>query len=179
MLREFKAHMAVVTGLAGLLATSAQAQIVEINKPDVQTLACLQTSKAALEYPSRDLQMKSPGHVRVSLTFTAPDRPPAVEVLFRAASDAMVDEVRNHLRSYRLPCMEATASPRVVVQEFEFKPRVTDPITWSLPRAVAERNAGDAGGRRTGDLSACMRTPKDHPEFVGSSFDRDVANVFV
>lgn len=179
MLRTRKAYVAVIAGLVGLLATSAQAQIVEVDKPDVQTLACLQTGKPALDYPSHDLQLKIPGHVRVSLTFTAPDRPPAVELLFRAASDAMVDEVRSHLRSYRLPCMKASAPPQVVVQEFEFKPRVTDPITWSTPRAVADRSKGDPGRPKTGDLSACMRTPKEQPDFVGTSFDRDVANVFV
>lgn len=167
----------VLTALvAGLLACAAQAQVVEIDRVDPQALACLQKDGPAIRYPARDEQMRNSGHVRVSLKFTAPDRAPEVMVLFRAASEAMVDEVNWFVRGYRLPCMPAGGASVLAVQEFEFKPRVTDSITWTAPRAVAAREETSQGRPRA---LSCMRTPKEPPEYGGSTLQREVANAFV
>jgi hypothetical protein len=164
-----------VLALLALTLTGAAAQAqLSAAPPDLTPLqACLQTGSAKPSYPSRDLQMRAGGHVRLGLRFSAPDKPPKVEVLFRAASEEMLDEVQNHVRRYRLPCLPAGEASALLVQEFEFKPRVTDPITWTEPRAVAAE-----GPRLSGrEVLACVRTPDRAPEAVGTAFTRDTSNV--
>ncbi len=161
---------------AGFLACAAQAQVVEIDRVDPQVLACLHKGGPAIRYPSQDEQMRLPGHVRLSLKFTSPDRAPEVTVLFRAASEAMLEEVRWYVDGYRLPCLPAGGPSVLAVQEFEFKPRVTDPITWTSPRAVAAREEALQGRPKA---LACMRTPKEPPEYGGFTLQREVANAFV
>lgn len=152
-------------------ALSAQAQLVELPSPaDAQALGCLQRGKAKPTYPSQDLTARTPGTVRVSLRFTAPDQPPKVERLFRAATEAMVEEVEDQVRQYRLPCLGA--APVTAVQEFVFTPRVTDPIAWTELRPVPD--ADDRHKRL-----ACLTTPKEPPEFGGGLLQRDVSNVFI
>jgi len=175
---------------ASMIACAAHAQVVEVDRLDPQALACLRKDGPALRYPAQDEQLRLPGHVRLSLSFTAPDRAPEVTVLFRAATEAMMDEVRGFVRGYRLPCFQAGTTPVVAVQEFQFTPRQTDPITWTAPRAVhtppaAAGSALDdaisapAAAKGSGRALACMRTPKDPPEFSGTSFHRELSNVFV
>lgn len=164
---------------AGLIAGCASAQMVEVDRVDPQALACLQKGGPAISYPAQDEKLRQPGHVRLSLKFTAPDRAPEVTVLFRAASEAMLDEVRWFVNGYRLPCLPAGAATVLAVQEFEFTPRVTDPITWTAPRAVAERDGTDASALQRPRALSCMRTPKEPPEFAGSPLQREVSNAFV
>ncbi len=161
---------------ASFFACAAQAQMVEIDRVDPQALACLQKGGPAIRYPADAEKMRLPGHIRLSLKFTAPDRAPEVTVLFRAASEAMLDEVQWFVRGYRLPCLPPGGATVLAVQEFEFTPRVTDPITWTAPRPVAAREEALQG--RPKALS-CMRTPKEPPEFAGSSLQREVSNAFV
>lgn len=161
----------VLALLASLMACVAHAQLAELpSAADAQTLSCMQRGAGKLRYPGADLQARTPGTVRLSLRFTAPDRPPDVKVLFRAASDAMVSEVEDQVRDYRLPCL--AGAPVTAVQEFVFTPRVTDPITWTSPRAVRDREDGS-------ERASCLRTPPEAPEFAGSSLKREIENVFV
>jgi len=164
--------------VASFLACAAQAQMVAVDAVDTQVLACLQKTGPEPRYPQRDEDMRMTGRVRLSLKFTAPDRAPEAQVLFRAASDAMLDEINWFVRGYRLPCMAAGAAPVLTVQEFEFRPRVTDPVTWTAPRAVAAP-AGDAQAMNYKAAMACMRTPKEPPDLGGNHLQRDVANAFV
>ena len=114
--------MAVMVAVAVVFACGARAQVAELPSPaDAQTLGCLQRGTGKPSYPDRDLQLRSTGTVRLSLRFTAPDRRPDVAVLFRAASDAMAEEVEWHVRDYRLPCLGG--APVTAVQEFVFTPR--------------------------------------------------------
>ena len=165
--------------MASLFACAAQAQMVEVDRVDVQALACLEKTGPVPRYPAADERMRQSGHVRLSLKFTAPGRAPEVEVLFRAATEEMVDEIRWYVRGYRLPCMPAGGAPVQVVQEFEFKPRVTDPITWTLPRAVAEHAPADTKAADRSATMSCIRTPQDRPEFSPMAMQRDVGNAFV
>ncbi|KQW45791.1 MULTISPECIES: hypothetical protein [unclassified Roseateles] len=150
---------------------SVCAQVAELpSAADLQTLSCLQRGTSKLRYPERDLQLRSPGAVRLSLRFTAPDQRPEVAVLYRAASDAMVEEVEWHVRDYRLPCL--SGAPVTAVQEFVFTPRATDPITWTPLRPTRDRDD-------TEQRMSCLRTPKEHPEFSGGMLQRDITNIFV
>jgi hypothetical protein len=157
------------------LAGASQAQVVESDGVDPRLIACLHKGGPAIDYPAHDRQLQSPGFLRLSLKFTAPDRPPETVVLFRAASDAMLEEVRWHVRGYRLPCLPAGETV-TAVQEFEFKPRETAPVTWTSPRAVS---AKQDEGARPARPDACMRTPKTPPDLWGPVFQRDVVNIFV
>ncbi|HEV6967416.1 hypothetical protein [Roseateles sp.] len=170
----------VVTFIAWVaigFSRAAQAQIVELDRPDSQALSCLQKTGPAIRYPAQDEAIRAPGHLRLSLKFTAPDRAPEVTVLFRAASEAMLDQVRWFVRGYRLPCLPADGAAVLAVQEFEFKPRVTDPITWTAPRAVVEQEARAA--QDSPKALTCLRTPKTPPEFAGTPWQGEIANVFV
>ena len=170
---------AIMAGLVGLWALGAQAQMVAVDAVDPKAMACLHKGGPALSYPDQDLKMRLPGHIRLSLRFTAPDRSPEVTVLFRAASEAMMDDVNWHVRGYRLPCMAPGAEPVSAVQEFSYKPVVTEPITWTAPRPVTGVPPNDPQTTNRQEIMACMRTPKDPPDFAGSSLQRDVSNAFV
>lgn len=169
---------AVMAGLVAMWALGAHAQVVAVDRVDPQALACLQKSGPALSYPGHDLKLRVPGTVRVGLRFTAPDQAPEVKVLYRAASEDMLDDVRWHVRGYRLPCLAAGAGPVTAVQEFNYRPVKTEPITWTAPRPVAAPEADGPQARDSQAMTACMRTPKDQPRFVGM-LERDVTNVFV
>jgi hypothetical protein len=161
----------IVATVAVVLACGAQAQVAELpSAADVQTLGCLQRGEGTLRYPAHDLQLRSPGTVRLSLRFTAPDRRPEVTVLFRAASDAMVDAVEWHVRDYRLPCLSGAAV--TAVQEFVFRPRATEPITWTPLRPTRDRDDAELRAH-------CLRTPAELPEVRGSRMQREVSNIFV
>lgn len=160
--------------LAGL-GWAAAAQVVESDGVDARPLACLERGGPRIEYPARDRQLQTPGFLRLSLEFKAPDQPPEVSVLFRAASEDMLEEVKWHVRGYRVPCLPRGQTV-TAVQEFDFKPRETAPITWTAPRAVAARRAAGAGGAQPG---SCMRTPPTPPDLWGPMFQRDVVNVIV
>jgi len=169
----------LLAAMASLFTCAAQAQMAEVDAVDTQVLACLEKTGPAPRYPQRDEDMRLTGHVRLSLKFTAPDRAPEVQVLFRAASEAMLDEIHWYVRGYRLPCMAPGAAPVMMVQEVEFRPRVTDPITWTPPRAVAAPASGEPHALDHKAAMACMRTPKEQPDFGGSYLQRDVSNAFV
>jgi hypothetical protein len=166
----------VVMALAASLCSwAAQAQMVEVDTADVQAMACLQKNGTPLRYPSRDEKMRLPGHLRLSLKFTAPDRAPEFEVLFRAASDAMLEEVRWYVRDYRLPCLPDGAKPVRMVQEFVFTPRETDPITWTPARVVQDATE-DGDSSKSPSIMSCARTPKKPIDLGGG---HDFGNAFV
>jgi hypothetical protein len=157
---------------AALMAADfVQAQVAALpSAADAQTLACLQRGSSKPSYPEPDLQLRKPGTVRLSLRFTAADRPPEVQVLYRAASDAMVEEISWHVRGFRLPCLRG--APVTAIQEFSFTPLVTDPVAWTPLRPTRDRDD-------TTQQLDCLRTPAEHPEFSGSRAQRDIGNVFV
>lgn len=156
--------------LAAALASGAQAQLSAVTAPmGTQLLDCLQRGDGGPTYPGLDEQARNAGVVRLNLRFTAPDRQPEVELLFRAASNAMVDAAERHVRSYRLPCLRG--APVTAVQEFIFRPRATDPIGWTPLQATQDPGAPPA--------SNCLRTPVVPLETTRSRLQREVANVFV
>ena len=142
---------------------------------EVQTgpspLTCLEKTGPAIDYPVADREMRHEGFLRLSLEFSAPDRAPRTQVLFRAVSDAMLEEVKWHVRGYRLPCLPAGETV-TAVQEFKFTPRPTDPIAWTTPRAVQQGEEA-----RSTKATACLRTPQSSPDIWGPTFQKDVVNV--
>lgn len=157
------------------LVGGASAQVVESEAVDARPLACLERGGPRIDYPPRDRQLQTPGFLRLRLEFKAPDQPPEVSVLFRAASDDMLEEVKWLVRGYRVPCLPRGQTV-TAVQEFEFKPRETAPITWTPPRAVAARRAA---GVEPQQPASCMRTPATPPDLWGPVFQKEVVNVIV
>lgn len=155
---------------AGLLQP-AQAQVAALASPDAeQTLACLKRGGEP-RYPAEELEARTPGTVRFSLRFTAPDQPPEATLLYRAATDAMVEEVERHIRDFRLPCLDGP--PVTAVQEFAFRPQATDPITWTPLRP-------SPGLDDTAKRANCLVTPKEGLEYSGgATWLSETVNVFV
>ena len=157
--------------VAGFFACTAQA-FTEVTPLDTSVMSCLQRRAEPISYPDRDEQLKVGGRVRVSLRFTAPDQQPRMEVLFQAASDTMLSEIRAYVASYRLPCMKPEAGAVLSVQEFEFTPRATEPIKWTSARRVADAGANAAGS--SSSALACLRTPTGSPPIAESGLQRDI-----
>ena len=122
------------TTLLGLLAAliahgPASAQQNDISPlpvdPATSPLRCLQQPEPPLEYPAEARRLQLDGTVRVGLAFTAPDRPPEVEVLARFADERFVNAVRERVAAYRLPCQAAArGTVRAVQTPQVFRARV-------------------------------------------------------
>lgn len=165
-LKTWAAAMALFASALGV-----HAQVAALPSPaDTQALACLQQGGAKLSYPEKDLRARTPGTVRLALRFVAPDQPPEVNLLYRAATDAMVEAVEDLVRHYRLPCLDG--APVASVQEFAFRPLATEPITWTSLRP--SRAPGAAA-----KSIACLVTPKENPESSGGFLQHEISNVFV
>ncbi|QPF75925.1 hypothetical protein G8A07_25410 [Roseateles sp. DAIF2] len=131
-------------------AALAQQQQAVNNEEGKELLACLQRPQAPPDYPEFDKKALRDGTLRVRLSFTAADKAPAVQLLFRAGSERIVESVERHVAAYRLPCLPA--GQRVdVVQEFNFAARGGDAVHWSAPRHVPSTPHKD--------WHACIRTP--------------------
>lgn len=89
-------------------------------QPDARHLACLRSSQeplrigeaSQLEGFKRELKN---GNVIVKMTFTAPDQPPAVDVLYDTVNRKHRQNVLEHAAGYRVPCLEPGA--RLIIQQ--------------------------------------------------------------
>lgn len=140
-------------------------------------LACMTRPQQAPEYPERDRSTHLSGLMRLQLRFTAPDKPPEIEVLYRAGSDDMVDSARSHVEAYRLPCLPP-GHRLDVVQEFVFTARAGAPTAWY-------RAAEAVPVAPKSDWRSCLRSPPealriDEDMRTGSAIKRsDHGNVLV
>ncbi|MFG6447520.1 hypothetical protein ACG0Z6_04595 [Roseateles sp. BYS180W] len=110
-------------GLASITpATRAQTNaLIDATPPSAaQSLACLERSAAAPQYPKTSRYDHRTGLMRVRLEFKQPDAAPSVEVLANTAAEDMQDQVFAYLKGYRLPCLKASDGSVAAVQEFEF-----------------------------------------------------------
>jgi hypothetical protein len=121
-----------------LVAGMAQAQTEVRAKSEAQSLACLVKPAKPPRFPEKHKLDRGHGAMRVMLSFTKPDAAPRVEVLFNSAREDMQDEVLDHLRRYRLPCLTPQDGTVKAVQEFSFNN--TDRDATPLP---AERRGDE------------------------------------
>jgi TonB family protein len=131
-------------------------------------LGCLLPRAPELQapaYPADALAQQQSAVVRVKLTFTAPDQPPAFDVVRNSGSSAFADAVRERVLAYRVPCLAANAVPLVVSQEFQFVVKhARAPVFWGPVRS-------DGSGERLrgcADMSAVTK-----PVYPGESLRRD------
>lgn len=162
------AAMATLLAATGL----AQAQASLVNDEESSPLKCLVQPEGPVNYPRDALKLQQGGMVRVSLSFSAPDRPPEVEVLAQAATEPFLEVVRHRVRQYRLPCLVPSQGPVKAIQTFSFTAKASEPITWSSPREETDP-------QRSKTLIECIRTPAAAPDYAGSQMDRDVSNVIL
>lgn len=87
----------------------------------VRALACMTGTSKPPDYPPHS-RTDGPlnGTVIARYTFTGPNEPPAVEVLFDGGSPRFAAVVRAYAGALRLPCLEAVDAPFEAVQSFSF-----------------------------------------------------------
>jgi hypothetical protein len=113
-------------GIVGpMLACGCAASAQQVTLEPSAALRCLQPSvdrRGAPEHPLDLWKRKPSGRVKVALEFAGPDHRPAVEVLEREGNRDFVAAVREHVRDYRMPCLDQTGIPARLVFEFVFRP---------------------------------------------------------
>ena len=127
---------ALVIACTGVASSAQELQVVR-DDADERLIACLQPDQAALPpmaYPADALLLKMDATVRVRLTFTQPDAPPAAVVFFNSGDDRFSEVVLQRVKAYRLPCLPNGRSPITTTQEFYFDPRDGRPVVWNAPR---------------------------------------------
>lgn len=140
-------HLSSALLLSASAATWAQVPVID---PSI-TLQCLKPAKAqrdALAYPFDAWKDGKGGRVQVELLFRSPDRGPAVSVLASDADDRLVDAVKFHVNTFRLPCVDRGVSQGRVILEYVFKPD-SERVAASEPR--------DPDVERRKAMWACVR----------------------
>ena len=135
--RLFRQLFAALVIACAAVASSAQELQVVRDDADERLIACLQPDQAALPpmvYPADAVLLKKDATVRVRLTFTQPDAPPAAVVFFNSGEDRFSEVVLQRVKAYRLPCLPNGRSPIMATQEFYFDPRDGRPVVWNAPR---------------------------------------------
>ncbi|MFT3718594.1 hypothetical protein [Pseudorhodoferax sp.] len=119
-------------------AAAVQAQPVDITPLAPATaLACLQMPPAAVGLATDEADPRDGGLVRVKLRFTAPDAPPAAELLAATARADLQRLVQHHVADYRLPCLQPGEPPVEAVQDFVFRPAPARRVTRAEPVPLA------------------------------------------
>lgn len=96
---------------------------------------CLVMPRRSPLMPSQGFGRPEVSHVVIAATFTGNGQQgPEVKVLYSAGSDRAVDEVREYLAQYRMPCRTGTEGPQTFQQMFSFHPS-------DLPRYAFKREA--------------------------------------
>jgi len=135
---------------------SATAQTVTLEPSAV--LACL-TLKSGADlqpgYPFEAWKEQLAGRVKVELVFTEADARPNVNVQVALGDESkeieskalFVAAVKDHVRNYRVPCLDSKAGPARLVFDYVFKPD-SQRVTWAPPQ--------DADDERRARLLACV-----------------------
>jgi hypothetical protein len=117
--------------LAGALPAAAQQRSDE-KTPEQRCLRHEAGADAQPEYPAAEYNNNKAGRVQVALTFSAPNRGPAVRVLLHEGGEAFLEAVIAHLRGLRVPCLAADGEPVELRQDFQFAPDRRQ-VHWTGP----------------------------------------------
>ena len=179
-LRHLLAGLAAVGWAAGALAN------VSVQLGPSPALECLQPAGAdasAPEYPFDEWKGQVPGRVKVRIDFALPDAAPEVTVLELEGGQPFARSVRDHLRDWRVPCMDPGRPVRLLKEYVFTKDRrqvgappaedAADALRREASRCLAHvsgRSAQDAlGGARLRDhgrvfLTMQFKSPSDAPQ---------------
>ena len=100
--------------------------------PAEQCLAPAAADRAKPLYPAEMLEIRRGAVVHAVLTFTGPDRAPAVDIDGDSGRD-FIDAVEKYARQLRVPCMHAGDPPVTLRQVFDFVPNDGRKVALSLP----------------------------------------------
>lgn len=165
-------HAGLWAALVGALSAAPVAAQTVTLEPSA-AVTCL-TLKAGAdlgpEYPFKAWKDQRAGRVQVELVFTAADVRPDVNVQVAQGDSApdgetkalFVNAVKDHVRNYRVPCLDSQAGPARLVIDYVFKPD-SQRVTWAPPR--------DADEERRRRLLACVAHPdiKNPPAYPFSA----------
>ncbi len=135
----------------GLTLGAAQAQTLMADSSRAQTLKCLTKTGDAPAFPPEELEARSSGFYRIKLSFTAQDKAPEMQVIFRAGSARHEAAVEGFVRSYRLPCLKP-GERLEAVQEFKFTAIDFGEVSWKDAHPL------NPDSRRKSD--ECLATPE-------------------
>lgn len=113
----------LLAGLVAAVGAAGAAAQVKVELARSAALECLQPAgadRSAPEYPFDEWKAQEPGRLKVQLEFTAPDGAPDVTTLEREGSVRFDRAVRDHVRAWRVPCLEPGQTVRLV-KEYVFK----------------------------------------------------------
>ena len=152
--------LTAMLALLAFVAPPAAAQTVTL-EPSAATRCMTPAAdqRGVPEYPFDAWKRNEKGYVLVELSFTTPDKRPAVKVLQSDGGSAFVAAVREHVTSYRVPCVDgAAATPAELRFEFVFRPD---------DRQVYASEAVDAMDGRRAKLLECVThsSGKKAPEY--------------
>ena len=109
--------------LFSLASLPAAATTPTLEQPP--TLTCLTPApghRGTPEYPEQAWRRGNAGRVMVELSFTTPHLRPAMKVLDSEGGRDFVDAVDTHVRTLRLPCLQASDIPALLRLDYVFKP---------------------------------------------------------
>lgn len=165
----------LVLGSVGAVVPAAHAQTVSL--PPSAAIECMTPPVAARGkpvYPPEMLQRKEGGTIRVELVFTGPDAAPETRLLDKRDSySGLVDAIREHVSSLRVPCMTPDSGPVRISQTFVFRPDDGRDVV-SLPA----RDLGDEARERTRECLTRI-TPEVQPEYPTGALRDDAEGRFL
>lgn len=125
----------IVPGLLlAALPAPGWAQRVELApSAAVECLTPVAAQRGAVEYPLAELKIGKAGRVKMQARFTAPDKPPTLEVLESEGGAEFVAAVREQMRTWRVPCLPQPAGEARLEQEYVFSPDKRE-IYWGAPQ---------------------------------------------
>lgn len=141
--RHLLAGLVAAVGAAG---AAAQVKVELARSPALECLQPAGADRSAPEYPFDEWKAQEPGRVKVQLEFTVPDGAPEVTTLEREGSVRFDRSVRDHVRSWRVPCIEP-GRPVRLIKEYVFQ---------KDERVVGSPPAIDAADTLRREASACL-----------------------
>lgn len=86
-----------------------------------ELMRCLRTPEG-MTGPSGSDFGKGAANVILQFTFTAPDAPPDIHVVYRSGPPDVLDFFKGSVSAWRLPCITAQDDPVVFQQQFAYRP---------------------------------------------------------
>lgn len=122
------------------MAPGVFAQSLDVQLAPSAAVACMTPSAAQRgepDYPFAPWKRGEGGQVRVELVFTGATLAPEVKVLGSEGDDALVAAVKDHVKHFRVPCIQDSEIPLRLRQTYLFTPDQRR-ITWTRPVDTAE-----------------------------------------
>jgi hypothetical protein len=150
MMHRLPAITFLALGLAGAWGDAGAQSVAAAPSAAQQCLTRAPGHEAPLAYPQALLARKDKGRFQVSLTFTGPTTAPWFHVVGKPAVDPeFIRVVRDHVASFRVPCMAAESGPVVLTQEYVFEPNDGRKVMSTTPTDEREKQ------RR--EMAKCVR----------------------